>query len=647
MFDISSWELLVVSLVALIVVGPQRLPRLVRTLGLWAGKLRSTCIDFNRQIQREALAGEVQQLRQRLEQASRDTERNLLDAVDIDRDYRQPRAVAAPSPSKPDVEPQDARLEDTTPTRDDAPTPTGVEMKQEAFHSGSTCRTPILTRVTPRRATANGVTYVSEGLLALISDRADTLLTLVDDFTWGTIIAMAPGLDPSQVPQGWTVIDAETTSIEGWLGNFRLESVMTQTQATRSVTADIIIDLSARPVLERSVFPPGYLHADASIMPSALAAQADGLVGTFEKPRYFAYTPEICAHEISGQTGCTRCLDVCGADAIRSEGALIRVEPHLCQGCSACTLACPTGALSVARPRRLDLMDQLNTVIDALDTPPSTLHVVAQGAPTDTNASESLDSSATLEVPVIAAFGEELWLAALARGIQCVVLWPEAGMPTDTRQLLDKRLAEVACITEAMGRGRSAIRLGGDRRHAVPDIATFQAVSREPLAASQESRKRELLNTAMRLWQESLSPGNQETFELPVGSPIGGISVDPEACVMCSVCARSCPTASIRYGENDQTARLEFAEANCIQCGLCERLCPEDAITLQPRLRPAEQRYRWEPLNEAPLATCDACRRPHMPEPLLVSMIGKLPATSGAADIERQFRRCPACRHGQ
>ncbi len=632
MFDVSTWELLIVGLIALIVVGPERLPRVVRTLGLWASMVRASCIDLNRQIQREALAGEVQQLRQGLEQASHDTERSILDTVDIDRDYRQPRAIATPTTK--------------TAILDDAPTPNGVEMRQEAFSNGSTCRTPILTRVTPGRGTANGVTYTSEGIVALISDRAATLLTLVDDFTRGTIIAMAPGLEASQAPQGWTVIDAETASIEGWLGDFRLESVMTETKAPRSVTADIIIDLSTRPVLERSVFPAGYLHADASVMPSDLAAQAGELVGTFEKPRYFTYTPEICAHEIAGQTGCTRCLDVCGADAIRSEGALIRVEPHLCQGCSACTLACPTGALSVARPRRLDLMDRMNTLIDGLETLPSTLHVVAEGTHTDHDVGATIGSAAPLEVPVIAAFGEELWLAALARGVHRVVLWPEAGLPADTRRLLDKRLAEVACITEAMGQGRDAISLGGDRRKDVPDITTFQSVSREPLAVSHDSRKRELLNAALRRWQESL-PGSHETLELPVGSPIGGISVDPEACVMCSVCARSCPTASIRYGENEQTAWLELAEANCIQCGLCERLCPEDAITLQPRLMSTEQRYRWHSLNEAPLATCDACGKPHMPEPLLDSMIGKLAATTGAADIERQFRRCPACRHGQ
>lgn len=630
MFDVSTWELLVVCLITLIVVGPHRLPRVIYTLGLWASKLRTCCLDLNRQFQREALAEEVQQLRQRLEQARSDTECSLLETVDIDRDYRQPRAVATSALS-------------------DAPIRNGVEMNQQPFSNGSTCRTPILTRVAAGRAAANGVSYQSDGVVALISDCASTLLALASDFTQGSIIAIAPGLAASRTPESWTVVDAATVNIEGWLGDFRIESAMTETNASHSLTADIIIDLSTHPLLARSVHPPGYLHADASAVPSYLAAQAGELVGTFEKPRYFAYTAEICAHEIAGQTGCTRCLDVCGADAIRSEGALIRVEPHLCQGCSACTLACPTGALSVAEPGRLDLLEHMNSVIDEREHPPSTLHVVAGGVRPDCDVSESLGSHAVLEVPVIAAFGEELWLAALARGVNRVVLAPEAGLPDDTRQLLDKRLTEIDCITEAMGLGQDAISIGSARHQYQhePGIAMFQNMCNEPLVLSQDSRKRELLNAALRRWQEALMPGDRQPLELPVGSPIGGISVDLHACVMCAVCAHSCPTASIRYGENEHTARLELAEANCIQCGLCERLCPEDAITLQPRLARAAQRYRWQSLNEVALATCDACGSSHMPVTLLDSMIAKLASATGAADIERQFRRCPTCRHGQ
>ncbi len=40
MFDIGFWEILLILILALVVIGPQRLPRAARTLGLWVGKAR-------------------------------------------------------------------------------------------------------------------------------------------------------------------------------------------------------------------------------------------------------------------------------------------------------------------------------------------------------------------------------------------------------------------------------------------------------------------------------------------------------------------------------------------------------------------------------------------------------------------------------
>lgn len=634
MFDISTWELVVVGLVALVVIGPERLPRVIRTLGLWIGKLKTACVSLHKEFEREALAGDVQKMRQELEQVSHDAERSVLDVVDIDRDYRRLDPVGRTTPTT------------THKPTPDAPRPDGVDMSQAPLSHESTRRTPILTRVAPGKGAADNVVYQSDGVVALFGDRGPSLLALADTLPQSTIIAIAPGLDNAQPPVNCTAIDATVTGIEGWLGNFRIATTGQAPHDHRSLTADIVIDLSTTPTLGQPVSPPGYLHGCGSASPSTLAAEAHALVGTFEKPRYFRYTAEICAHEIAGQTGCTRCLDVCAADAIRSEGALIRVEPHLCQGCSACTLACPTGALSVAQPRRLDLLERMNTVLDDVEPMASVLHVVAEGA-ANADVSRSFPSCPTLDVPVIATFGEELWLAALARGVTRVVLSPEVGLPGDTRRLLDARLAEVAPITEAMGLGRDAIGIANAPQEGVSPCPAIPATSREPLGVSQESRKRELLNAALRRWQETAMPEGSETIDLPDGAPLGGIDVNPDACVMCSVCARSCPTASIRYAEHVQSARLEIAEANCIQCGLCARLCPEDAITLKPRLAPAGQRYHWQSLNEVPLATCTACGAAHMPEPLLASMVNKLAATPGAEDIERQLRRCPACRHGE
>lgn len=53
MFEIGFWELVFLALVCLLVVGPQRLPPLARTLGAWGGKLSMTLRKLRADIERE------------------------------------------------------------------------------------------------------------------------------------------------------------------------------------------------------------------------------------------------------------------------------------------------------------------------------------------------------------------------------------------------------------------------------------------------------------------------------------------------------------------------------------------------------------------------------------------------------------------
>ena len=53
MFDIGFMELCLIGVVALLVVGPERLPRLARTLGLWMGKARRFMSDVKSDIKAE------------------------------------------------------------------------------------------------------------------------------------------------------------------------------------------------------------------------------------------------------------------------------------------------------------------------------------------------------------------------------------------------------------------------------------------------------------------------------------------------------------------------------------------------------------------------------------------------------------------
>ncbi|MBU0501123.1 MAG: Sec-independent protein translocase protein TatB [Gammaproteobacteria bacterium] len=62
MFDIGFMELLLVGVVALVVVGPERLPGLARTAGAWVGRARSFIGNVKADIDRELKAEELKRI---------------------------------------------------------------------------------------------------------------------------------------------------------------------------------------------------------------------------------------------------------------------------------------------------------------------------------------------------------------------------------------------------------------------------------------------------------------------------------------------------------------------------------------------------------------------------------------------------------
>lgn len=66
MFDVSFGELALVLAVALVILGPERLPKVVRTVGRWMGQARGYVRNFTSELQRET---EIADLRRQLEDA--------------------------------------------------------------------------------------------------------------------------------------------------------------------------------------------------------------------------------------------------------------------------------------------------------------------------------------------------------------------------------------------------------------------------------------------------------------------------------------------------------------------------------------------------------------------------------------------------
>jgi sec-independent protein translocase protein TatB len=62
MFDVGFWELTIIALVALIVIGPERLPKVARTAGLWLGRGRRFIATVKADIDKEIKAEELREV---------------------------------------------------------------------------------------------------------------------------------------------------------------------------------------------------------------------------------------------------------------------------------------------------------------------------------------------------------------------------------------------------------------------------------------------------------------------------------------------------------------------------------------------------------------------------------------------------------
>ena len=62
MFDIGFWELALIGIVSLLVIGPEKMPQMVKTVGQWVGHMQRIARDLRREIESEAESEEYKVL---------------------------------------------------------------------------------------------------------------------------------------------------------------------------------------------------------------------------------------------------------------------------------------------------------------------------------------------------------------------------------------------------------------------------------------------------------------------------------------------------------------------------------------------------------------------------------------------------------
>lgn len=526
---------------------------------------------------------------------------------------------------------------------------------------GSKLRQQVLTSIPWAPAPTTNVSYVAANRLLIIADM-ETAQEIASGLPEKILsyIAVPAGKSGSTKPAN--AFHCAGLAVSGYLGRFQVLIDQHQNSGVgdnnnlakifniQSGLFDQVLNCGKESLISAAIKPPGYYHVEQN--PTSLEASLASipeLIGEFEKPKYFDYNPDICAHGRSGIAGCSRCLDACPADAIFSLIESIEVDSHLCQGGGSCASSCPTGAISYVYPRAAEQIEFLRVLLKSFrqnnDNHGLTLLIFD-----NEHGRQSVEASATqldeqvipFVVEEIGSVGLDLLAAALAYGANRVSLFVPQDIATQVTDTLERNLAiieavlvQTQCSTHQINIIGDLDRLScGEVSEHIEHAAIFAPVG----------DKRSIIRAALSFFSE-LPKSAVESAQLPEGSPFGRLHLDTNACTLCMGCVSVCPAGALIAG--GETPALKFVEANCVQCGICTRACPETAITLESRLH-----FDYNEvgkintlLQEAPFR-CVGCGKPFATKSMIDKMTQKLQGhwMFEKPDALNRLRMCEDCR---
>jgi ferredoxin len=454
-----------------------------------------------------------------------------------------------------------------------------------------------------------------------------------------------------------------------------------RSDVARSATFDVVLNLSDAALFTQHQPPQGYFAPGNDPVARIKAiAEIATLTGEFEKPKFFNYKSNICAHSRNKKTGCTQCIDVCSTKAIAPKGDHIEVTPQLCMGCGACTTVCPSGALAYVYPRVADVGSRIKTLLKTFHAaggkdPVLLLHDETEGAKAIAMLAKRGDGLPANVIPMTlhhpSSAGLDVWLGAVAYGATGVnvvltddiapqystALRAQADVANtilaalgyqDTRVTIyfptlgGQGFREGELVLRALTDGTQLPSSPGRRGSVLWDSPRGLAI-RTPATFNLTNEKRGTLDAVFSHLLEH-APTPKTVIALSNGALYGEIKVNADKCTMCLACVGACPEGAL--ADNPEKPELRFIEPKCVQCGLCEKTCPESAITLTPQLNLAAEAKKPRVLNVAEIVGCTKCGKPLGTKKIIESMLGKLAGHSMFTDPKAlgRLKMCADCR---
>lgn len=363
--------------------------------------------------------------------------------------------------------------------------------------------------------------------------------------------------------------------------------------------------------------------------------------------------PVICAEERcvavrNRNATCRKCAEACVADCIEIERNELAIRSEACVNCGACVAVCPTEALTALNPLdgeiTAETMEawQRRCERDAADELPAALVACARAASWKT-----ADPDLYATVPCLGRIDEALLVEMLCGACEGsapdepnVILLVDGDCATcrygGISPSLDKACADARALFDAFGVSaevrrasafpndvlldsgeRHSALIGRERRTLVADAKRFassaaKATAEKAIADALNQKAGEpTLRDRLKVNPHGALPTfpatrNMEVldalcaaaeangaFQVPDVSIdtrlFGDVSIDPDTCTGCGMCAMFCPTGALRFSDaidhpEEGMRYLEFQAADCTQCDVCADACLHKSVTVSSRV---------------------------------------------------------------